>query len=54
MGFINDQEGGLFVVGDAVYELEEDAVFAHFGFFTELGNDESEKGVGIERCEMKV
>ena len=49
MGFINEQEGGFFVVGNAVEELEEHPIFAQFGFFTELGDDESEEGVGIER-----
>lgn len=54
MGFVDDEEGGFFALVDTIEKLQEHAVFAHFGFFTELGNDESEKGVGIERCEMKV
>jgi len=54
MGLVDEQECELFILFEAGKDLKQHAVFAHFGFFTELGEDEPQEAVGPDGSEMKI
>ncbi len=54
MGFVDNKQGAFIVDIDAIEDLQQHPVLSHHGFFTEFGDNHSQKGVGIQRCEVEI
>jgi len=54
MGLVDEQQSEFFGLFEAGQDLKQHAVLAHFGFFSELGEDEPQEAVGPDGGEMKI
>jgi hypothetical protein len=54
MGLVDDKQGAFIVDIDAIEDLHEHPVFTHQGLFPEFGDDQPQKGVGIQGCEVQI
>ena len=54
MRLVDNKKRAFIVLVDAIEDLQQHAIFSQFGIFPQFDDNQPEKGIGIQRGQVKI